>query len=211
MSSSSSTESKITAIWSSHDFILGAGVVIIQPSTGRVVLLKRKGKIKGKEETIYFLPKGRKDIGESIEECALREGYEESGYKCSLLPLDIPTHAPSPNENENENEYGGVRYPNTEPFTINTFHFNDATVQDPSHLNPNGLQYLCFWYLAQITDDAVEQHGTRTAYEKDYETMLIPFEKAIELMCFDGNEYVHWTQREVLKTAYKLHSERLRQ
>lgn len=43
------------------------------------------------------LPKGRKDIGESIAEAALRETFEETGYKCSnFLPLPAPTLAPAP-------------------------------------------------------------------------------------------------------------------
>jgi ADP-ribose pyrophosphatase YjhB (NUDIX family) len=46
-------------------------MVIIQPSSGKVVLVNdtRLG--------TWFLPRGRKDIGETLEQCALREAYEE--------------------------------------------------------------------------------------------------------------------------------------
>jgi 8-oxo-dGTP pyrophosphatase MutT (NUDIX family) len=45
-------------------------VVIIQPATGKVVLVTDK-------RERWFLPKGRKDKGESLEQTALREAYEE--------------------------------------------------------------------------------------------------------------------------------------
>ena len=53
----------------SENFMLGAGALIIQPSSGKVVIVQ--------EGNRWFLPKGRKDIGESIEQAALREAYEE--------------------------------------------------------------------------------------------------------------------------------------
>lgn len=49
----------------------GAGMVILQPSTARVVVVYDKA------TKIWFLPKGRKDVGESLEQAALREAYEE--------------------------------------------------------------------------------------------------------------------------------------
>jgi 8-oxo-dGTP pyrophosphatase MutT (NUDIX family) len=51
--------------------LLGAGMVIIQPSTGKIVLIYES------KDKVWFLPKGRKDVGESLEQAALRETYEE--------------------------------------------------------------------------------------------------------------------------------------
>lgn len=58
-----------TRIFVSENFMLGAGTVVIQPSSGKVVIVQ--------DGDHWFLPKGRKDLGESIEEAALREAYEE--------------------------------------------------------------------------------------------------------------------------------------
>lgn len=44
----------------------------------------------------WLLPKGRKDRGESVEDAAIRETYEETGYKCTLWPQRMPTRAPAP-------------------------------------------------------------------------------------------------------------------
>ena len=78
-----STPTVPDSVWFSADVHLGAGVVIIQPTSGKVVVISlkqmRKDEETGKEYEYegFFLPKGRKDLGESLEDAALREGYEE--------------------------------------------------------------------------------------------------------------------------------------
>jgi hypothetical protein len=62
--------------WCSPDFMLGAGMVIIQPSSGKLALLRDK------RDATWFLPKGRKDVGESLQHAALREAFEEVRIIC---------------------------------------------------------------------------------------------------------------------------------
>lgn len=52
------------------NFMTGVGLLIIQPSTGKVVVVNEPNEG-------WFFPKGRKDVGESLMVAALREGYEE--------------------------------------------------------------------------------------------------------------------------------------
>jgi ADP-ribose pyrophosphatase YjhB (NUDIX family) len=66
-----STPSIPNSCFWTHDFLLAASMVIIQPSSGKVVL------VNDTELGTWFLPRGRKDIGETLEQCALREAYEE--------------------------------------------------------------------------------------------------------------------------------------
>ena len=78
-----STAAVPNSIFHATDFILGAGVVIIQPSTAKIVLVTDN-------RERWFLPKGRKDKGESLEQTALREAYEEvNGH--SPLPPFLPS------------------------------------------------------------------------------------------------------------------------
>jgi hypothetical protein len=49
-------------------------MVVIQPSSGKVLVVNNT------ERGTWFLPRGRKDIGETLEQCALREAYEEVRY-----------------------------------------------------------------------------------------------------------------------------------
>jgi len=63
----------VDVIISFSDFMLGAGAVIIQPSTSKVCIIEDFPSYAGQ----YFLPRGRKDVGESLEATALREAFEE--------------------------------------------------------------------------------------------------------------------------------------
>ncbi len=53
-------------------------MVIIQPSSHKIVVCYDSLR------KTYFLPKGRKDIGESLEEAAVREAYEEVRLSFSI-------------------------------------------------------------------------------------------------------------------------------
>ncbi|KAF8181081.1 hypothetical protein BJ912DRAFT_1062243 [Pholiota molesta] len=132
------------SVWCSTDFLLGAGMVIIQQNTHKIVVVyetKRK---------YWFFPRGRKDVGESIEAAALREAYEESGYRVQFLPLYNPTRQPSPPDDPNaELEL------NVEPLTIT----------------------LTAW--SQIPEDAVREAGTGMSDEQNYESHLLSIEEAM--------------------------------
>ena len=69
------------SIWFAREFQLAASMVIIQPSTSKVVV------VHDTQTRQWFLPRGRKDRGESIEQCALREAYEEVRRAPDLLTL----------------------------------------------------------------------------------------------------------------------------
>ncbi len=66
-----STPSVPNSGWAAFNFLLGAGMVIIQPSTSKIVI------VHDPDLNACFLPRGRKDVGESLEQTALREAYEE--------------------------------------------------------------------------------------------------------------------------------------
>lgn len=71
--------------WASCDFMLGAGMVIIQPSTHKVVVLRDLNERRLPQHC--FFPRGRKDVGESLEHAALREAYEEVRVSVSWQPF----------------------------------------------------------------------------------------------------------------------------
>lgn len=57
--------------WCSSNILLGAGMVLIQRSTQKIVIIYESAR------DYWFFPRGRKDLGESLEAAALREAYEE--------------------------------------------------------------------------------------------------------------------------------------
>ncbi|CAK5271518.1 unnamed protein product [Mycena citricolor] len=74
--------------WASNNFLLGAGMVVLQPSTMKVAIVYDSGR------KTWFLPRGRKDIGESLEATALREAYEEVREFCGVALLQAMTRLP---------------------------------------------------------------------------------------------------------------------
>ena len=144
----------------SENFMLGAGAVIIQPSSGKVVIVQ--------DGDSWFLPKGRKDLGESVEQAALREAYEEvrlslslnlspiafsthgrqSGYRCEFLPLYHWTNAPV----GSRLAYGQKH---TEPLYVTITSYAGRRNRPPG-------EYLTFWYTCQIGPDAVSESLSRS-------------------------------------------------
>lgn len=142
------------SVFHAENFMLGAGIVIIQPTTGKIVLVNE-----GKD---WFLPKGRKDQGESLEQTALREGFEEvrlifafsvqyssliwasqSGYRADFLPLYVQTNAP-PAPDAPRDKYKVIGEP---LFTCINF-YGGRKLRRPG-------EYLTFYYVGQIGPDAV--------------------------------------------------------
>lgn len=66
---------KESCLLSSSNFITGAGAIIFHRKSKRVVLVTDERE--DQRWLGWFLPKGRKDIGESLGEAAVREGEEE--------------------------------------------------------------------------------------------------------------------------------------
>ena len=172
------------------EFILGAGIVIIQPSTGKIVVVENG-------EGRWFLPKGRKDTGESLDKIALREGYEEvrpnkpssppalsgvrlsdsiaiwltprhsylqSGYQIAPLPLysgSLAPDAPGDDQTIPSPTLGHTRK-DTEPIAVTTYNWNHTAVFSRGG---NG-EYLTFWYVGQIIEDAVSQSVRATSLDR---------------------------------------------
>jgi len=156
-----STPAVSDSLWFASDFVIGAGMVIIQQSTWKIVVVHD-----GRDRR-WFLPKGRKDVGESIEAAALREGYEESGYRAEFLPLYTPSRAPAPGSLVNSTA-------NTEPIFVGTTYFR------PRYRGDYGGEYLTFWYVGCIDADAVRAEGTGMSDEQHYVGHLLTVQEALE-------------------------------
>ncbi|GJJ14022.1 hypothetical protein Clacol_008279 [Clathrus columnatus] len=181
------------SIWFCHDFILGAGTVIIQPTTKLIVLIYHPG------TKTWFLPKGRKDTGESLEQAALREAYEESGYRAKFLPLALPSLAPLPpserkkreeQDNPNTGPYpsrgqsaastSAASSASRPPLELNTEPIYMTTQCAARRRNGTLYEYITYWYVAFIEEDAEREEDTGMPDEKDYESYLVSYEEAMK-------------------------------
>ncbi|KAI0077470.1 hypothetical protein K474DRAFT_1091141 [Panus rudis PR-1116 ss-1] len=142
------------------DFMIGCGMAIIQPSSGKVVV------VHDTKSNSWFLPKGRKDKGESLEQTALREAYEESGYRAELMPLMSPTHAPDVPGSE-------YSYYNTEPIYASTLYWGPRR-------NRGAGEYFTFWFVGQIPEGAAREEHTGMPDEQNYVSHLLTPEEAMQ-------------------------------
>ncbi|KAJ7699307.1 hypothetical protein B0H17DRAFT_1049404 [Mycena rosella] len=164
--------------WADQNFLLGAGMVVFQPATHKVVVIYER------QKKYWFLPKGRKDVGESLEDAALREAYEESGYRVAFMPLYTNTSAPGP-----PSQRDAPFRLNCEPIFISTVSYPERKRR--STTLPPG-EYLSFWYIGQIPADAVCEEGTRMPDEVAYESHLLSPEDALKRLDPLEGRVVHY-------------------
>ncbi|RPA81464.1 hypothetical protein BJ508DRAFT_376383 [Ascobolus immersus RN42] len=167
------------------EFVSAGSSIAFHIPTGRVVL------VHDSRLNQWFLPRGRKDVGEPIGVCAVREGFEESGYKGELLPHPLPTKQPSPG-GVHSSKHGTLT---TEPiYTALMPHFQSArrlgAYPPKSFLaNPVGNRfshlYLVQYFILTLGEDEPVRaenwkDGLMGAHEVGYESFLLPIEEAVE-------------------------------
>ncbi|EJD43732.1 hypothetical protein AURDEDRAFT_114540 [Auricularia subglabra TFB-10046 SS5] len=137
----------------------------------------------------WMLPKGRKDQGESIEEAASRETYEETSYKCRLLGVDLYTRSLPAGVNMKDKPSGWLAPRTKEPFMVTQ-----------RTLGPHDQKFT-FWFVARVETPAgggepVKDEGTQTDSE-NFTSCFLPADKAVARLSFEGD-------REVVRQAIRL-------
>jgi 8-oxo-dGTP pyrophosphatase MutT (NUDIX family) len=136
----------------SESFVISCGTITLDLKTSKVLLIRSR--VSGR----HVLPKGRKDVGETLQQSALRETYEETGYKVQLLPLTLSTCATVPSN-----------LPVNEPTSDN--HKQQAILcMEPvavqQRLTRHGKQKIIFWFAAQGDATQKPDENTQMEYEK---------------------------------------------
>lgn len=136
--------SKYTCL-SSSDFVIAAGCVLFRksPQTNQLQLCLIYVPPEDGKEAKWLLPKGRKDLGESIAAAAVRETFEETGYPCELLSCRMPTRATTPGIYTTD--VARVADDATEPVAV--------TVRN---LGKEGHKFI-WWFLARVKGNATEK------------------------------------------------------
>ncbi|KAH7872482.1 uncharacterized protein C8R40DRAFT_1052435 [Lentinula edodes] len=158
--------------WACEDFMVGVGMVVIQPTTNKMVLLYDHSGLKG---GCYFLPKGRKDLGETLQQAALREAYEESGFEVDLLPLYKHSRQPIPPADRAD----GWK-PDTEPIYMTVRKWGPKVRQ--GKLVNSGGEYFVSWFVGQIAENAVQHKGVGMPDEQAFESYLFSFDEALNMI-----------------------------
>ena len=164
----------------SEQFVESCGAILFDLSdlpTTKVCLIN----VLEKQE--WLLAKGRRNIGESRKDAALREVMEETGYQSHPLPVRMVTRACSPSAPANVSDKPRIHNNIMEPFM--------CTVRELPH--GKGVKII-WWYIAVLDEDAVEQRGPG---EKDFEAQFFSCAEAVEKLTFESD-------REVLRKALQI-------
>lgn len=143
----------------SNQFVISCGTVSLDLERSKVLLIRwrRTGE--------HLLPKGRKDLGEPLEQTALRETYEETGTRVRLLPVSMDTLATSPSSGDRP---GAV----AEPIAV-----SQRTTRE-------GILKIIFWYVAAGDSAAAREEGTQQENE-DFDTVWADFDSVASTLSFD--------------------------
>jgi len=157
----------------------------------------------GKDE--WVLAKGRKDAGEVLDVAALRETFEESSYRCSLLPVNIRTRAPPRGVNIKDDAAGWFAERSKEAFMVTQ-----------RTMGPQNVK-LTFWYVASADVMSADgeilpfEAGADTEPEKvpntqtdteNFDSVFLDVDEALARLTFEGDRQVVLQAADLVRATY---------
>ncbi|XEU97151.1 hypothetical protein FSHL1_002437 [Fusarium sambucinum] len=137
------------SLFFSHQFGIGCGTVTIDIPRAKVLLIYCR------ETGETMLPKGQKDINESLEDAAHRETFEETGVYVQLFPVSIHSVATTPQGQHRPNKI-------IEPIAV-------------SHrMAMDGILKIIFWYVA-IADSTIAPKQDTQQDGEDFDPVWLSF------------------------------------
>lgn len=124
----------------------------------------------------WMLPKGRRNIGESRKEAALREVSEETGFSCRLLPVTMPTRACAAGDPADVPDEARTHVDITEPFMCTIRELPEG----------NGVK-LIWWYIAVLEYNPYIRKG---AGEERFKPGLFTADDAVQTLHFESDRKV---------------------
>ncbi|SPN97579.1 uncharacterized protein DNG_01091 [Cephalotrichum gorgonifer] len=150
----------------SDQFAISCGTVSLDVERSKVLL------VRSRKTGEYLLPKGRKDVGEPLDQAARRETFEETGIRAQLLPVAIDTLATFPSSLAQIDRPRLV----TEPIAV-------------SQRVANGILKIIFWYVAAADSATVPEEGTQQEGE-DFDTFWAEFDDVLSTLSFDDDQRI---------------------
>ncbi|KAK3394263.1 NUDIX hydrolase domain-like protein [Podospora didyma] len=139
--------------------VMSCGTVTLDLDRGKVLLVWNR------KYQIFQLPKGRRNIDESMLSAAVRETYEETGFRVRPLQLDIATRATPPNAGDGSASH---QNPNITEGHPSTEFIGACLYPDPDSDLP-ALKTVYF-FAATADSSATPESGTQEPWEN-----LTPF------------------------------------
>ncbi|KAF5974563.1 hypothetical protein FBULB1_7750 [Fusarium bulbicola] len=153
-----------TETFTSENFIESAGTILFRLSTHDICIMRD---IKRDE---YILPKGRRNVGESRRDTAIRETTEETGISCRLLPVNMKSRL-CPSDARDVPDEARVFKGVCEPISVRMRRIGEGEVK------------LIWWYVA-----AVNENETVGRCEDEFEVEWYGYVEVLEKLTFQNDQ-----------------------
>ena len=171
------TDTNSRTLHLSSEFCVSCGSITFSPSTQKLLLIRCR-----KRDEV-FLPKGRKDTDESLQAAAMRETYEETGYRITLLPVKSNTCATSPAADPDR-----AKRENVEPIAM-TQRYDGV-----------GILKVIFWFVGQGNSSDEPDLGTQQEWE-DFEALWMDYEDVVTALTWEDDKKVARKAIELFKAS----------
>ncbi|KAM0335561.1 hypothetical protein ACHAQA_000609 [Verticillium albo-atrum] len=161
-------ESAHRSLHFSDEFVISCGATTLDIEKSKILLIRCR------KTGEHMLPKGRKDIGEGLEQTALRETFEETGFRAKLFAVEMNTLATLPALPVAEHQQRTV----TEPIAV-------------SQRVVNGILKIIFWYIA-IADSTSAQEEATQQEDEDFDVVWCDFQNINATLSFDDDQRIAW-------------------
>lgn len=166
-----------TTNYTSSLFTESAGLVLFDLVTDRVCLLLHRN-CNGQEE--YLLPKGRRNIGGSRADAALRETREETGFRCRLLSVHLSSRQTRLGDAVDcADEVRMVESVRDEPFMMSMRELGRGTGR-----------VKVVWWFAGVVEEGEDGVLGGDGGESGFEAQWFGFGEAAERCTFEGDREV---------------------
>ncbi|KAF2214042.1 hypothetical protein CERZMDRAFT_38669 [Cercospora zeae-maydis SCOH1-5] len=142
-------------------FVISCGTVTLDLERAKILL------IRWRKTNEVLLPKGRKNINESLQDAALRETWEETGHKAVMLPTALPTLA---------TDQGERILSHREPIAV-------------SQRMNNDVLKIIFWFSA-ASDSTKCDHDRPIQEDEDFETIWASLLEYESLLTFEDDRRI---------------------
>ncbi|KAG5747067.1 hypothetical protein H9Q69_002478 [Fusarium xylarioides] len=152
-----------TETFTSENFVESAGTILFHLSTSQICIMHDR------KRNEYILPKGRRNIGESRRDTAIRETTEETGIPCRLLPINIESRLCLSDERDAPDEarvFKGL----CEPISVQMRRIGEGEMK------------LIWWYIA-----AVEENKTAGKCEDEFEFEWYEYGEVLKKLTFQND------------------------
>lgn len=162
--------------WLSEAFAISCGTITFDLANTKVLVVRYlpTGEI--------LLPKGRKNIGETLEKTAVRETLEETGVTTTLLPIKMPTLATKASDEPHDEETTLLA---SEPIAV-----DQRTTAD-------GVLKIIFWFVA-----SADSQQPCAGHESDFEPLWLPYADTAKALSFAADRTILLRALQAVQSTY---------